>query len=234
MTRRPGTTRIPGFTGLAVLAVLAPGCSSLAYHDARPVPAEARQVHGDVQQLNFAKRMQLALPARVAVADRHNGWYGESDALLPTLVSALEADPVTWSDVVPLPRAENDGTPPAEQLRRRASEYQADIYLVAERSKVKRESSNALSFLNILLLPMLFVPTQETFVGVTLHATAVDVRNGLAYTSVVERRTADVSASVAAEDSAVLEATETLYGECAEAVTDRLREKLHTLQSQQR
>ncbi len=190
------------------------------------------EVWGDEQRLQFSKQSNLELPAKVAVADTGTSYtYGAHlrDRRQIALVRALEEDSETFTDVVSL---SGGGERYAltkdalEQLRAEASQFQADLLIVARRRETITYDSNALRVFNLLLLPMLFLPTESDDIEMSVRLAAIDVRNGLIYTTVDDLRTAHVSASVSGEDAAIDEAVDALYAEMIADMRGRLATKL--------
>ncbi len=214
-------------------------CASTSYGpeaDSGMAARSVAEVHGDVPRLNFAKQNQLTLPAKVAVADVRDGTPAGPGPRVAQLVAVLSEDGETYTDVVSLASALSGSTPTGNQLveslREHASRHHADLLVIAERNERVIEETNALAFLNILLLPMLFVPTQSDDLDVSLHATVYDVRNGLAYTTLDSHKSAHVSASSLAEDGAVRNALSELYAQCTEDLAKQLGPKLRGVEKQ--
>jgi len=215
------------------------GCASTSYAPEADSGAAARfaaEVHGDVPRLNFAKQNQLTLPAKLAVADVRDGTPEGPGPRVSQLVRVLSEDGETYEDVVSLASALSGSTPTGNQLveslREHASRHHADLLVIAERNERVIEETNALAFLNILILPLLFVPTQSNDLDVSLHATVYDVRNGLAYTTFDSHKSAHVNASSLAEDGAVRDALTELYAQCTEDLARRLGPKLRGVEKQ--
>ena len=221
---------------LIAAAPLLAACATTSYgpESATAPRAAYAEIHGDVQRMNFAKHVQLALPAKILVVDTVNGQVQGPGERISRLVGALSEDTETYNDVVSLgtdliARDWADGQL-IERLREHASQHQADLLVIAERNETVVEDTNALAPLNILLLPLLFLPTQSDDVDVALHATVYDVRNGVAYTTFDAHREAHVSASVLAEDGAVRSAKDKLFGECADELKTSLGAKLRGIE----
>jgi hypothetical protein len=221
---------------LGVLALLAAASAALAgcASAASAMPAQglvadrALEVWGDVQRLEFGKQVQIRLPARLVVADRG---FGEFEAQrLEALVEGLEEDDVTWTDVASLDAAAQPGTAhrpySLEDMRAAASRLQADLLLVAVRDEDLVEGHNVAAVLKILLLPMLFVPTEEDDLSLGVRAAVIDVRNGLVYATFEDHREAEVTSSVAGEDDAVEEAWRALWKDSVARMRERLGRKL--------
>jgi hypothetical protein len=222
--------RVPVLLVLVVACVAAAGCAS----SARVASDEAAlhrdvnqglQVWGDVERLEFSKRMQVRLPARLVVADvtqeATTGAEEESAHRLTALLDTLAPDAATWTDVGSLHAFSEDrarASTRLEDLRAVAARQHADLMLVLERRETLVEGHNALAALKFLLVGFLFA-TEEDELRLTVRGAVVDVRNGLVYATFDDHRETELTTTVSGEDRAVRDAFRDLWaGSC-----DRLR-----------
>jgi hypothetical protein len=195
------------------------------------------EVWGDQERLEFSKRMQVTLPARVAVADVSAASYPREDdervrdRRAVCLVDALVQDTESFSDVFNLFRSGRGSDTPMDmdRLRAAASRSQVDLLLLVDRRERVDEHLNLLAPLNVLLLPMLFLPTQQDDLEMSIRMALVDVRNGLLYTTVDELRRTDFTATAAGEDDRVDEEMDALFTTAVESLRERLGRKLRDL-----
>lgn len=220
----------------AAAPAFAAGCATAPALDAAPAVgllAREREVWGDVQRLEFGKRIQVQLPARICVADV--SWNDfDRGSRVTTLVEALGADDATSSDVGVLHTFDGETAVERagfEALRAAASRQRADLLLVMERTETVREGHNAAAVLKILLLPMLFLPTEDDDVELTVRAAVVDVRNGLVYATLDDHREGAVTASAASEERAVRDERRRLWAESVTSLRERMATKLRKLES---
>jgi len=217
---------------LALLGALAlaPGCSTTAPHYAARAGLDRteREIFGDVAAQEFSKQLQVRLPAKLAVADvTGDTWDGVDRRRLVAAVHGLGEDSDTYSDVVSLgalPRT-ND-----ESLRREAAGHQADLELVILRREAVRSETSGLGILNLLILPMFFVPTEKNSVQLTVRAMVRDVRNGLIYTTFDDHVETRVSSTFVGETSDVRDAGDELFAACVTRMRETLARKLATLE----
>jgi hypothetical protein len=198
--------------------------------------AELREVYGDRERLEYGKTQQVRLPAKLAVADVGSPWStydrGQSStARRVVLQRKLAVDGTCFNDVVSVHEFGEEGqTPPnLAQLRERAARHQADLVLAYECRERVREGHNAAAIFKLLLLPMLFLSTEEDEVELDVRAVVMDARNGLLYTTFDDHGSADVSASAAGEKSAVRGALDTLFQAAVERMREELGRKLSAL-----
>lgn len=226
---------LASFALLCAAAAAFPGCSSAAL---RASPSEAlepyaREVFGDVERLQFGKRIQVELPARLAVADVNRD--DDRARRLAATVDALAEDGETWKDVGSLQFWSDERTKGSslfEDYRAAASRQQADILLLADRRESVRSEGNALAFLKILILPMLFLPTEEVRSSLELRAAAVDVRNGLVYATVDHHGEAERTVTAAGKSSAVRGQADDLYAEALPKLREQMARKLRALEKE--
>jgi hypothetical protein len=221
-----------GLLGSALfwIAAAAPGCTTVPHPD---VSMEAfviaeRQVFGDAEAHEFAKRLQVRLPAKLAVADvseRASG--GREERRLVQAVNGLAEDDTTFTDVVSLT---TDGTRSLDTLRHQAATHQADLELIVLRHEEIHSNSTGLGLLNVLIVPMFVVPTQSNDVHLTVRAMVRDVRNGLVYTTFDDHGEATVWSSLAGESSHLRRASDALYDECIARMRTALARKLTALE----
>jgi hypothetical protein len=190
------------------------------------------QVYGDVERLEFAKEFQVTLPARLAVADASNPWLRENRNRLPGTVEKLAEDRGSWKDVNSLFTFEDDAAMRSarfEDLRQAAARQQADLLLVLRRSERVESSGNALSILKLLILPMLFLPTEDVETTSSLRAAVVDVRNGLVYATHDDEAVQRFTATAAGEESATRAAFDESWDRIADRMRVRIPEKVRAL-----
>jgi hypothetical protein len=215
---------------LASALAAAPGCASTAPTASSLVALDQmeRQIFGDVAAHEFSKQLQVRLPAKMAVADvtgdRRNGL--EQRRLVQT-INALGEDTDTYTDVVSLATHEGSSN---ERLREQAAGHQADLELVVLRREAVQAESSGWSVLNLLIVPMLFVPTQQNDVRLTVRAVVRDVRNGVIYTTFDEHLETRVSSSLVAESADVREASDELFDRCVTRMREILARKLASLE----
>jgi len=218
------------FAMLGVLAV-SPGCGTVpATTHAQMVSVDRteREVFGDIEAHEFSKHLQVRLPAKLAVADvTGDAWDGLDRRRLVQAVEGLGEDSGTYTDVVSLIA---DASATGEALRHEAAGHQADLELVILRREAVRSETSGLGILNLLIIPMFFVPTQENDVQLTVRAMVRDVRNGLIYTTFDHHAEARVSSSVIAETGDVRRASDDLFDECVEQMRETLARKLAVLE----
>ncbi len=190
------------------------------------------EVWGDTERLQFAKKVQLKLPAKLAVAETGEApWYERSlvtDRRRVTLMRSMAEDAATFSDVVSVlaPGQARPVQPTLESVRAEASQHQADLLLLVSRTESVEAGHNWMAGFKILLLPMLFLPTEENDVGVTLRMAVMDVRNGLIYTTAEEVVEATVTSSSVGEDDDVEAQLDALFEDAVETLRERLGDKL--------
>jgi len=212
------------------VAALAPGCAAVAMDtpmQTRALVQAEREIFGDVEAQEFSKRMQVRLPAKLAVADVTRQGDEQDHRRLVQAVNGLAEDSETYVDVVSLeiPRGIT-----AEQLRRDASGHQADLQLSILRRETVRAGTNGWGFLKLLIVPMFFVPTEENDVQLTVRAVVRDVRNGLIYTTFDDRCELRVTSSVVAENDDVRRTQDELFDRCVTRMREVLGRKLAALE----
>lgn len=208
----------PRVAVLALAAAALPGCASAA-----EAPSRARwdgfsemQVVGDPQRLQFAKQVQISLPARLAVREMH--WSREHQA---RVIDILAEDRATWKTAEPLAWFDERGRgnwPTIEELRESASRQHADLMFVYDVDVDDDDDVNFLGILKLLILPMLFIPSEEHDVEVRVTGAVADVRNGLVYAAVEERREASFTTTAAAEDSRLKRTVRELVDDAAKDI----------------
>lgn len=177
-----------------LLSVAAAGCSSVAgaYEEEGRLAAGDRGFRFDdlAVRESFERAPQLRFPSRILVAgleSNRTGCYGSPGQ--QALVEAMGKDVGLWSEAAPLPWFLVAGPPgDVEALRRAAAQSQADLLLLYEQSVTLDQDRNALSVLNLLVLPTLFLPTVPYEATVRSAAAVVDVRNGLVYATAADER----------------------------------------------
>ncbi len=216
--------------GLALLAA-APlaGCATYAE---RPYanslsPVQEREIFGDVERLQFAKQVQVRLPAR-GVLSMQSG----DPRWSTTFTDALESDPGTWATVEPLQVFDEDRRVPGqlETLRSAASRQHADLLVISSFEMRDDRSTNALGIFKLLLIPMLFLPTDEHKVMLSTRTSVVDVRNGLLYATVEDHREREFTTATAGGMTKVKTATTDLVTETAAHLREKLERKLRALE----
>ena len=219
---------------IALLGALAftPACGSTAGYyttDAATVDAAERQVFGDLAAHHFGKRMQVQLPAKLAVVDvTGDTWNGVSDRRLVQAVEGLVEDDVTYTDVVSLSAGDGDVDP--EGLRNQAAAHQADLELIVLRREEVHSNHHGLGILNVLIIPMFVVPTQSNDVHLTVCAMVRDVRNGLIYTTFDHHDERNVWSSFTGERADIRRTADALYTECVAKMRESLTRKLTSLE----
>ncbi len=210
------------------------GCASSATPTAtraEPTAEAGPQIFGDVTRYAFAKRLQIELPAKLAVADlvTHDGTGRRAE-----IVNALGEDEESYSDVVSLETLFGHTNEPAmrESYRTEASHYQAELMLLVSRETELVEDTNAFGILKLLLVPMLFVPTERDDVSLHVRALVADVRNGVVYTTFDDTRTTRITSTVVGEDDAIEAALDELHAACVENMRATLGKKLRALEKQ--
>ncbi|MCG3135700.1 MAG: hypothetical protein HMLKMBBP_03433 [Planctomycetes bacterium] len=218
--------RVARTSAALLLAASSAGCAvtASAAMESRWDGFSQMQVVGDPQRLQFAKQVQISLPARLAV--REMTWKQEHQA---RMVDALSEDRATWRAAEPLAEFDERGRgnwPTFDQLRECASRQQADLMFVYDVEVEDDDDVNALGILKLLLLPMLFVPSEEHDVSVRVRGAVADVRNGLVYASVEERREESFTTSAAAEDARVRRGVREMVDDAAEEIAKDLAIRL--------
>ena len=223
-------TRISGVAALVLGAALATGgCASAAMS----APASAadsaapRQVFGDIERLQFSKQVQVRLPAKLAVADV-TGW--DSNRRAAQAIAALAEDPGTWSDVTSVFFAPGERDFSFEDLRAAAARQQSDLMIVAQRTEVSEQESNGLGIFKILILPMLFLPTEDLRTTVGVRAAVIDVRNGLVYTTFDTHKEREATTTYAGADTHGRRDRDELFTETLTEMRTTLARKLRTLE----
>jgi hypothetical protein len=210
----------------------AAGCSSyasarLAPDDAAERPAE---IFGTIENREFAKQVQVDLPAELVVAEvRRGGSAGrqlEADKRSVQLTGSLAQAKSTFSDVAPLFA---DGAKTFEALRGAASAQHADLMLITEMSERVEDRSGVLQVLNILILPAWLVPTKTDDLTLHLRAAVVDVRNGLVYATFEDHREERVHSPSASRRDSVDEGFDRLYAASLDGLRARVDERLQKL-----
>jgi hypothetical protein len=215
---------------LAAAAPLA-GCATAAGYDgARSlVPVvDQREIFGDLERLQFSKQVQVRLPAR-GVLSLQCGDPRWSQVV----TDALESDPGTWTTVEPLQVFHEDhriAPGHLEPLRAAASRQQADLLVISSIETRDDDSTNALGIFKLLLLPMLFLPTDEHKVTLTTRASVIDVRNGLLYATIEDHREREFTTTTAAGSSKVRAAVKDLVAETAANLREKMERKLRALE----
>lgn len=220
---------------LVVAALAAPGCATAMLSEAaRPAAAvRAREVFGDVEQLQFAKQIQVVLPARLAVADVSADAEDHRRRRRAQTIEALATDTETWSDVGSLHLWSDDRAPGQswfEFYRVAASRQQSDLLLVAERRESLRAEGNGFRWLNLLILPIFLVPTEDVTTTVDVHCAAVDVRNGLVYATLDHHTEKETSSTYAGRASNHRRQADEIFSETLPKLRESLARKLRLLQ----
>jgi hypothetical protein len=211
-------------------ALAAAGCASSAKLDAsssRNLGLE-REVFGDIERLQFAKQVQVRLPAKLAVADVSGE---EADRRRTQTIEALSKDTSTWSDISSVFAMAGEAAYRFEDLRAAAARQQSDLMLVAQRTEDTVRSSNWMGVFKILLVPMLFLPTEELKTTVSVRAAVIDVRNGIVYTTFDSHKEREQTTSLASWKGSGREDREALFGETATEMREALARKLRTIES---
>jgi hypothetical protein len=186
-----------------------------------------REVFGDIERLQFSKQVQVRLPARLAVSDVSRA---EQDRRRTQTIEALSKDTSTWTDVSSVFALAGEGLVRFEDLRAAAARQQSDLMLVTQRTEVSDVRTNGLGFLKILLLPMLFVHTEDVKTTVGVRAAVIDVRNGLVYTTFDSHKEREGSASTVGSDDLGREDRDALFAETAGEMREALARKLRTIE----
>ena len=217
---------------VAAAAVSAPGCSSvMSAENADVATMASKEIFGDIERLQFSKQVQVALPASGAVADVSSD--GRARERVIPAIAALSEDRSTWTDVNSVFLFDDDaaarGGARFEDLRAAASRQRSDLLLVVRRTERERATSNVLCVFNLLLVPMLFLPTSDVRTTFDVHAAVVDVRNGLVYTTYDDQVVEEFSTSVAGRSGNVREALDGSWDRIVARMKARLAEKLRTV-----
>lgn len=217
---------------LAVAVLGAAGCASSAAMEARGVlaseTAPEREIFGDIERLQFAKQVQVRLPAKLAVTDVSGT---DQDRRRTQTIEALSKDTSTWSDVSSVFAMQGEPFHRFEDIRVAASRQQSDLMLVAQRTETSVRSSNWMGIFKILLVPMLFLPTEDVKTTVAVRAAVIDVRNGLVYTTFDAHREREQSAALAAWSGVGRDDRDALFGETAAEMREALARKLRTIEN---
>lgn len=216
-------------TFVLAAALAASGCASTAMSDTGAAPL---QVYGDVERLEFAKDFQISLPARLAVADASDPWLLEHRDRLAGTMEKLAEDRGSWKDVNSVFAFEGDAAMRSarfEDLRQAAARQQADLMLVLRRRERTESSGNGLAILKILLIPMLFLPTEDVRTTLDLRAAVVDVRNGLVYATHDDQAVREFTASVVGEEAESRSAFDESWDRIVERMRTRVPEKIRAL-----
>jgi hypothetical protein len=227
--RNPSSSTLLAIALIATLAS-APGCSTMgAYATPSETVDEAeRQIFGDIAAHEFSKQLQVRLSAKLAVADvTGDRWNGMEQRRLVRTIQGLGEDSATYTDVVSLGAPEGATN---EQLREEAARHHADLELIVLRREAVHAESSGLSILKLLIVPMLFVPTEENNVRLTVRAMVRDVRNGVIYTTFDEHIETRVSSSLVAENAEVRRASDELFERCVARMRESLARKLASLE----
>jgi hypothetical protein len=219
---------------LAASAALGCGaCSSSQELAVATRTSDAREVFGDIEQLEFGKRVQVRLPARLAVQDVSAQSEADRRRRLAATVAALSEDTATWSDVGSLHLGGDEvrhGATRFETFRAAASRQQADLLLVAERIETVRREGNGLGFLKILILPAFLVPTERVKTSVDIHTAAIDVRNGLVYATTDQHGERESHATWFRREDVHREQADELFGGALPGLRETLARKLRLLE----
>ena len=201
--------------------------------------AAPHEVYGDRERLEYGKTQQVRLPARVAVADvtpaytADGSWRGEgaTRARRTALQDRLTDDPERFSDVVSLLGIDEHvyGEASRDDLRARAAVHQADLVLAWETRERVEEGHTFGALFKVLLLPMLFLETEENRVHLDVRAVVMDARNGLRYATFDDHRTATVVARVGTERELVATSLRSLFDDAVAKLRDEVGRKLGAL-----
>lgn len=233
---RPPRRRAAVVAALVLLATA--GCATSARWETRNLAAaetaDGWQIVGDAQQLQFAKSVQVRLPAKLAVASPQARREEIADRRRHVgLVDRLRTDDETFTDVVSLFDWADESTNcwgDREAFRRAAGAHQADLMLLYRPVVTVEEQRNALAILNLLILPAFLVPTQSDRVAVGLEALLVDVRNGNVYSTFEDHGETEITATLFGEVAAVEDAIDGLFQHASGNLADRMAKRLRALE----
>lgn len=227
---------------LALALVTLTGCySGAGLH--RPAEAEvSRTVWSDLARLEFSKDARVDFPARMVVLDEsQSNWrertQGAEAQRLERVVERLGHERDALSYVSPLfgadlERARSDS---GEDWRRMAAaQHQADLLLITQWRETVNSQSNPLKILDLLLLPMLILPTHPNRIEVALKAAVVDVRNGLVHASALSTGRSEISSTLAGENQDVRDELDDLHAAAVEDLVDKLRDRFDQVQREAR
>lgn len=204
------------------------GCASVASWEPSASSLVApREIFGDIERLEFGKQSQVRLPARLAVADVSG--YDEDRRRVET-IAALAKDTSTWTDVTSVFSLSGENVRKFADLRAAAARQQSDLMLVSQRTERTVVDTNALGIFKILILPMLFLPTEEVKTTVGVRAAVVDVRNGLVYTTFDSHLERETTTTAAGAKSQGREFADALFTETAAEMREVLARKLRTIE----
>lgn len=221
--------RFPSVVPVVLCAALAaPGCASVADSS----PDAPLQVSGDVERLQFAKSIQIGLPARLVVVDATPNFTDERRNHVADIVAAFSEDRGSWTTVDSLFAFDDDAALRSarfEDLRQAASRQQSDLMLVVRRRRTQRAESGVLGLLNLLILPAFLVPTREVRTTLDVRAAVVDVRNGLIYATCEDRTVAEETVPAAFTSSARERGDDATWSEAVGHLRVRVPEKLRAV-----
>lgn len=220
---------------LVLAAGAAAGCSSwrAAAPSAAMRSADAREVFGDIEQLQFAKQVQVQLPARLAVSDVSSGADDDRRRRLAATVASLSEDTATWNDVGSL-HVWNDerasGGTRFDAYRAAASRQHADLLLVTERVETVRRENTPLMLLRLLIVPIFLVPDTRLRTTVNVHTAAIDVRNGLVYATTDQHAESETWSTMYGRERAGREQADELFTSALPGLRETLARKLRVLE----
>lgn len=222
-------TTTKGVPLVLACALAASGCaSSSAFEKVAPADAaQAREVFGDIERLQFSKQVQVRLPAKAAVTDVGGR---DADRRRAQTIDALAQDPGTWSDVTSVFVAPGESARTFDDLRTAASRQQSDLMVVTMRTETTVQDGNGLGILKLLILPLFLVPTEDVRTTVGVRAAVVDVRNGLVYTTFDAHKERETSATWAGAESSARRDRDELFAETLTEMRTALARKLRALE----
>lgn len=231
---------------LAVGLLTTTGCASGRPYsvaaDEAGYSESGRTVWSDLARLEFSKDARVEFPARMVVVDEStSNWRartrnGEA-ARLERVVERLGHERDALSYVSPLfgadlDRAQSDD---GEDWRRMAAaQHQADLMLITQWKESVVPQGNVLKVLDLLLLPMLILPSHPNRIEVSLEGAVVDVRNGLVHASALSTGRSEIASTLAAEDDDVRLELDDLHAAAVEDLVDKLRSRFDQVRHEAR
>ena len=172
----------------AVCLLLCAACGG-AYQPSRSAPFDLEpnaEINDEDVRKAFEARPQLPEPLHVAYYPFDPSKAEEVDAMLrklPTVASVYRIPPLLVTGERRFQES-SPWAPPRElslkKLRLLAARARADVLIVLDRG-YRSDGVNALAALDVLVLPVLFVPFLDNEVESYLEAYVIDTRNGYLY-----------------------------------------------------
>lgn len=220
-----------------VLAMLASGgCAtytSARLHEGMSSDAPPPQIFGVLEGREFAKRVQVKLPADLVVAEVRGNTHGgdmTADKRSVQLTTALGEERSAFADVSPLFLASTN----LGELRTAAARQHADLMVVTTMEERVRDDGNALGFvgrlLNLLIVPAFVLPGEADKLSLSIRAAVIDVRDDLVYATFQDHREEDIHSTQMGEKSAIEAGFDRLYADSLAKLRTRVTERLRTLE----